>query len=321
VKVILSRKGTDSGVKSGAMPSLILPCECLCFVPIPYPSGARYSEIRFGNRTLHDICSGLQKYWKDQPAHLDPDLRADSLAIRPFGWRPAFGQSGPSASHLNNQGVTAGDLFVFFGWFRKTEVSTDGTLRFCPSDKHGRHIIFGWLEVEEIVEVGDAGFSGDQQFLNRHAHVQFVKERPNQIYIGSRSGLGSGSFSKDREQLVLTKPNCKRSEWRLPSAFESVFRERDMTYHKSQASRWQLQGDEIWLRAVSRGQEFVIDGAKHGAVIDHFSNLIRSASESSTPCTHDSALKRRIFGSAKGEFTVPDDFNEPDPEIEDLFYK
>jgi len=28
-----------------------------------------------------------------------------------------------------------------------------------------------------------------------------------------------------------------------------------------------------------------------------------------------------IFGSAKGEFTVPDDFNEPDPEIEDLFYK
>lgn len=27
------------------------------------------------------------------------------------------------------------------------------------------------------------------------------------------------------------------------------------------------------------------------------------------------------FGSAKGEFVVPDDFNDPDPEIEDLFYK
>jgi len=26
------------------------------------------------------------------------------------------------------------------------------------------------------------------------------------------------------------------------------------------------------------------------------------------------------FGSAKGEFTVPDRFNDPDPEIEDLFY-
>jgi prevent-host-death family protein len=26
------------------------------------------------------------------------------------------------------------------------------------------------------------------------------------------------------------------------------------------------------------------------------------------------------FGSAKGEFVVPEDFNEPDPDIEDLFY-
>ena len=30
--------------------------------------------------------------------------------------------------------------------------------------------------------------------------------------------------------------------------------------------------------------------------------------------------KKRVFGSAKGEFTVPDNFNDPDPEIEDLFY-
>jgi prevent-host-death family protein len=31
--------------------------------------------------------------------------------------------------------------------------------------------------------------------------------------------------------------------------------------------------------------------------------------------------KKRILGSAKGEFTVPDDFNDPLPkEIEDLFW-
>ena len=29
--------------------------------------------------------------------------------------------------------------------------------------------------------------------------------------------------------------------------------------------------------------------------------------------------KKRVFGSAKGDFTVPDDFNDPD--IEDLFCK
>ena len=32
--------------------------------------------------------------------------------------------------------------------------------------------------------------------------------------------------------------------------------------------------------------------------------------------------KNRVLGSARGEFTVPDDFNDPLPkEIEDLFYK
>lgn len=36
----------------------------------------------------------------------------------------------------------------------------------------------------------------------------------------------------------------------------------------------------------------------------------------------DGAPKTRILGSAKGEFVVPDDFNDPLPkEIEDLFYK
>ncbi|MFY9912707.1 MAG: type II toxin-antitoxin system Phd/YefM family antitoxin [Candidatus Sulfotelmatobacter sp.] len=30
--------------------------------------------------------------------------------------------------------------------------------------------------------------------------------------------------------------------------------------------------------------------------------------------------KKRVFGSAKGDFTVPDDFNDRDPDIEDLFY-
>ena len=31
--------------------------------------------------------------------------------------------------------------------------------------------------------------------------------------------------------------------------------------------------------------------------------------------------KLRVFGSAKGEFTVPDNFNDPDTEVEALFYE
>ena len=36
----------------------------------------------------------------------------------------------------------------------------------------------------------------------------------------------------------------------------------------------------------------------------------------------ESQPKKRFLGSAKGEFTVPDDFNDPLPkEIEDLFWE
>jgi prevent-host-death family protein len=36
----------------------------------------------------------------------------------------------------------------------------------------------------------------------------------------------------------------------------------------------------------------------------------------------DALPKKRLLGSAKGKFTVPDDFNDPLPkEIEDLFWK
>jgi len=31
--------------------------------------------------------------------------------------------------------------------------------------------------------------------------------------------------------------------------------------------------------------------------------------------------KKRALGTAKGDFVVPDNFEEADPEIEDLFYK
>jgi Nucleotide modification associated domain 3 len=324
VKIILSRKGTDSGLSSGKMPSPILPCGCLCPVPIPYSrSDVRYSDIRFGNKTIADICNGLKSDWENNLIHLDPDLCFESLLAekRPKDWRPAFGQSGAAASHLNNQSVGSGDLFVFFGWFRKTEWAANGKLRFCPSDKHGRHVIFGWLEIERVVAVEDAPFEGELEFLNEHAHVKFVKEHPNQIYIGSKSGLGSGTFAKECAELVLTKGTGKRSIWRLPAAFESVYQQADLTFHKN-SQRWQQEEGEICLTTVSRGQEFVLDGAKHPAARQYLLDLIKSAGRDFGNCSHQPHAQRRTFGSAKGEFTVPDDFNDPLPkEIEDLFYE
>lgn len=61
------------------------------------------------------------------------------------------------------------------------------------------------------------------------------------------------------------------------------------------------------LERVALGEEIII--AKAGKPV---AKLV--AMESSTP--------KFRFGSAKGEFVVPDDFNDPLPkEVEDLFYK
>ena len=61
------------------------------------------------------------------------------------------------------------------------------------------------------------------------------------------------------------------------------------------------------LERVAMGEEVII--AKAGKPVAKLVPL-------------DDHPKRRKLGSAKGEFTVPDDFNDPLPkEIEDLFWE
>jgi prevent-host-death family protein len=61
------------------------------------------------------------------------------------------------------------------------------------------------------------------------------------------------------------------------------------------------------LEKVALGEEIVI--AKAGKPVAKLVPL-------------DDQPKRRVLGSAKGKFTVPDDFNDPLPkEIEDLFWE
>ena len=61
------------------------------------------------------------------------------------------------------------------------------------------------------------------------------------------------------------------------------------------------------LEKVSAGEEVII--AKAGKPVAKLVPI-------------KSAPKKRFLGSAKGDFVVPDDFNDPLPkEIEDLFYK
>ena len=88
MKIILSRKGIDSGALSGKMASPILPCGCLCSIPIPYRCGISYSDVHFGTRSFQQIIRELKPRWSNRLAHLDPDLRRDAVTSRPSAGDP-----------------------------------------------------------------------------------------------------------------------------------------------------------------------------------------------------------------------------------------
>ena len=133
-RVILSRKGFDS--KYGGRPSPIFKNDDIFSLPIPQngKSPKKYHELKFnginGTQALKEV-SATQVTSEDF-CHYDPALN-DKIGL--------FGQAGSAQSELKNNDVGIGDLFLFFGWFKKTE-----------NPKIDIHKIFGWLEIEEILE-------------------------------------------------------------------------------------------------------------------------------------------------------------------------
>lgn len=133
MRIILSRKGFDS--KWGGYPSPILPDGRMISLPIPGKSNITYGELSVDkDLTYFSLMRGLKKKihekvndkWKlmelasDATCHLDPDIYRN-VRERPRDWLPLFGQCGAAQSHLQNQEIGLGDIFLFFGTFRETE--------------------------------------------------------------------------------------------------------------------------------------------------------------------------------------------------------
>jgi hypothetical protein len=287
MKIILSRKGFDSS--NGGMPSPILPDGRMLSLPIPSSKGRRPEECRFGKQTYRDLIDQLRKpskkNWDEiDTVHLDPDL-VKGTAPRVKGWRPSLGQTGPAASHLRDQGVGEGDLFLFFGWFRETEI-VDGELRYA---RHAPniHCIFGWLQVAEVfrVEQGD-GAPPQQGWLKDHPHVEFSHkfDGGSDIYVASRDlqidgisgGIpGGGAFERYNKKLRLTAPEeSRRSRWLLPDWFMNEDGGSKMTYNID-SENWFRGPEGAYLKSAAIGQEFVFDCAGSNGcfewISEHFS--------------------------------------------------
>ena len=149
MKIILSRKGFDSS--NGKQPNPIMPDGTLLSLPIPDKDGNNtFDSLLWDGVSYYDIISSLKPKTKLQPkdyCHLDPDLRKE-LKDRLPGWMPAFGQAGSALTHLRNHGVTEGDLFLFYGWFKETEV-INGKLAYKKGARD-LHVIYAYMQIVNL---------------------------------------------------------------------------------------------------------------------------------------------------------------------------
>ncbi len=263
MKIILSRKGFDG--EYGGFASPILPDGRMISIPIPeQSSGIKYSDLVLDNTVSYSLLmQGLmgekiklskQRLLLDAETccHLDPDI-AENIVSRPNEWRGAFGQIDGSATHLKNQGVDVGDLFLFFGWFRKT-VLKNNKITYDRADKDGRHVLFGYLQVGEIIEPRKTTFG--YEWLHKHPHFldNRVENATNTIYLSAQSlsfasqlaGYGTFRFSPE---LILSKEGESKSKWALPEFFKKV----DISCHTKEA--WK----DGYFQSTAPGQEFVIE--------------------------------------------------------------
>jgi hypothetical protein len=278
MKIILSRKGFDSGY--GGCPSPILPDGRLISLPIPV-EGERlsYGDLSFDKgmsyfdimKTLTPaiLVNGRREMMSSSTAcHLDPDI-SSSVLKRKAGWKGLFGQIDAAQGHLANQGVSPGDLFLFFGWFRST-VMVNERLVFDRQDPIGRHVIFGYLQVAEIWNLTGTTTLPSWSRYHPHASPKRWENKSNVMYVARQSlswceapGFGVFHF---HPSTVLTAEGCTRSRWALPEFFKEV----PISYHSP--SSW----SDGHFRSAAKGQEFVVDANRE--VARWAEGLIRRAS-------------------------------------------
>ena len=289
-KLILSRKGFDSG--SGGCPSPIFPDGSIFSLPIPSGDEEAFADLQHGDVDIAEVVNGITNGRMNRRGrvHLDPDLNFDAYRFRKDRpnwqqWRGMLGQAGIAQSHLNKQGIGSGDVFLFFGLYRRVEETTQGWrfVRGAPE----LHVLWGWLQVDQKYRVADIG-PNDLPWARHHPHLASkYRDDRNTVYAAApKLELGGdddqfdipgwGVFRRFDPRLVLTNPNgAGVSNWRLPRWFYAHGNKPPLTYHPDQR-RWRHDAYHAYLQSVSRGQEFVLDLAHYPEATDWLFDVVNS---------------------------------------------
>ncbi|MFD1217642.1 Nmad3 family putative nucleotide modification protein [Microbulbifer celer] len=280
MKLILSRKGFDFA--AGGCPSPILPDGRLCSLPIPdSQSRLHYRDLTVNGMNAGDLIADLTRNpdRANETAHLDPDLDPATRS-RAKGWRGLLGQDGTAQSHLRNQSVDSGDLFLFFGLFRRVE-QVDGCWRFIKSAP-ARHVIWGWLQVGAVHSIAELAHDA-LPWAHYHPHFSGERGKQNTLYTASDALMingtklpgknAYGTFGHYKPSLQLTaEESNKPSDWRLPVGLFPTSSATAMTYHQK-LERWKKEGKYCRLKAAARGQEFVLDANQYPDVAPWIATL------------------------------------------------
>ena len=265
MKVILSRKGSDSTY--GGIASPIFPNNDMRSIPIPDTGGnIKYSDLKYSHELDYkDFLEQLQSHniiKKIQPkdsCHLDPDIYKDIIA-RPVPWKPLFGQISKAQQHLINQDIKKNDLFLFYGWFRKT-VKVKNDLKYA--DNNNLHIIFGYLQIGKILYPKKDGF---EEWMKYHPHLHNKKRFENDtncIYVARDTvtwdnRINGSDIFNFHEKLILTKKTksgyLSKSYWTNEFPFDNTVK---ISRHSESA--WK---NEAYFQSTPIGQEFVFEEKK-----------------------------------------------------------
>lgn len=288
MKLVLSRKGFDSTY--GRSPSPIMEDGKIISLPIPSSTTDTNNKIRYEHihsmgfnvgKIVEDLTKG--KVRRDQGAHLDPDICFDSYQPRPAGWKGLFGQCGAAQGHLRNQKIKRGDIFLFYGYFRYVK-QANGNYYF-DNNHHPVHLIWAWMQVDDVLNLNTKDSLKQYQWAEYHPHNNYYNITNNTLYVATDKltldgmhleGIkGYGVLPKYRPIQQLTAPDAlNRTDWRLPGWMYQEGKSCPLTYNSKR--EWTMKDGYAYLKAYSRGQEYVLDCTNHPEATEWIKEILVS---------------------------------------------
>jgi hypothetical protein len=147
---------------------------------------------------------------------------------------------------------------------------------------NGFHLLWGWLQVGEVLAVDALRGASPEHWTWNHPHLDFEPDPNNTLYVaterlslpgnGHYALAGAGVFDTFSEQRQLTAAgSATPTLWSLPAGFFPGTRH-PLTYHE-RPDRWRVQRDRVLLTTVARGQEFVLDASQYPDVLGWVSEI------------------------------------------------